>query len=126
MLVEHRVDDVHERLVRVEHSVPTGEEVPLEPALALVLRQHLHHPSSPGQMILGVAVEVVGVPLFRGHVIDRLEPVRRGLVRAEDPEVVGVESDHLGQVAAQLPGRLAEWQPTIGRRHGELGELWQT
>jgi hypothetical protein len=43
VLVEHRVDDVDERLVAVEEAVPAGEQVALEPALALVLAEHLHH-----------------------------------------------------------------------------------
>ena len=43
MLVEHRVDDVNEGLVRVKETVAAGEQVPLEPALALVLAQDLHH-----------------------------------------------------------------------------------
>jgi hypothetical protein len=38
-----RVDDVDERLVTVEEAVPAGQEVALEPALALVLGEHLHH-----------------------------------------------------------------------------------
>ena len=37
VLVEHRVDDVDERLVAVEEAVPAGEQVALEPALAQVL-----------------------------------------------------------------------------------------
>src|SRR5712671_635109 len=36
MLVDHRVDDVDERLVAVEQAVPPGEQVSLEPPLALV------------------------------------------------------------------------------------------
>ena len=43
VLVEHRVDDVDERLVAVEQPVPPGEQVALEPALALMLAEHLHH-----------------------------------------------------------------------------------
>ena len=42
VLVEHRVDDVRERLVGVEEPVPAGEEVALEPSEQRVLRQHLH------------------------------------------------------------------------------------
>ena len=40
MLIEHRVDDIDERLVGVEDPVPAREEVALEPALALVLAEH--------------------------------------------------------------------------------------
>jgi hypothetical protein len=37
VLVEHRVDDVDERLVAVEQAVAAGQQIPLQPALALVL-----------------------------------------------------------------------------------------
>src|SRR5260370_39338422 len=44
VLVEHRIDDVDERLVAVEKAMPTGKQVALEPALALMLAEHFHHP----------------------------------------------------------------------------------
>ena len=44
MLVEHRVDDVDERLVAGEHTVPAGEEIALEQPLADVFGQHLDDP----------------------------------------------------------------------------------
>jgi hypothetical protein len=47
VLVEHRIDDVDERLVAVEESVPPGEQVALKPPLALVLAEHFHH--APGE-----------------------------------------------------------------------------
>jgi len=40
VLVEHRIDDVDERLIAVEQSVPTGEQIAFEPPLALVLAEH--------------------------------------------------------------------------------------
>ena len=43
VLVEHRIDDVGERLVGVEEPVPAGEQIALQPAEQRVLRQHLHH-----------------------------------------------------------------------------------
>src|SRR6266436_1340619 len=43
VLVEHRIDDVNERLVAAEEAVAAGQQVSLEPALALVLAEHLHH-----------------------------------------------------------------------------------
>ena len=46
VLVEHRIDDVDERLVAVEEAVAAGEEVALEPALAEVLREDLHDPAA--------------------------------------------------------------------------------
>jgi hypothetical protein len=45
VLVEHRVDDVDERLVAVEQPVPARQQVTLEPALAEMLGQHLQHPA---------------------------------------------------------------------------------
>ena len=43
VLVDHRIDHVDECLVAVEESMPPGEQVALEPALALVLAEHFHH-----------------------------------------------------------------------------------
>lgn len=93
VLVEHRVDDVDERLVAVEHAVASGEEVPLEPSLALVLGEHLDDPARTGEVVVGVAGQVAGVPDLVGRVEDSLEAVGRGLVRTEDPEVVRVETE---------------------------------
>ena len=46
VLVEHRIDDVNEGLVAVEQPVPSGEQIALQPALALVLAEHrVQHPS---------------------------------------------------------------------------------
>ena len=52
VLVEHRVDDVDEGLVAVEQAVPAGQEVALEPALAEVLREDLHHAAVRGQALV--------------------------------------------------------------------------
>ena len=45
MLVEHRIDDMHERLVRGKEAVPTSENVALEPAFECVLAEHFHDPA---------------------------------------------------------------------------------
>src|SRR5690606_22660454 len=55
VLVEHRVDDVHERLVGVEEAVPPGEQVALEPPLALVLAQHLPDASGARKVLISRA-----------------------------------------------------------------------
>src|SRR6516164_9577008 len=39
VLVEHRIDDVDERLITREKAMAAGEQVALEPALALVLAE---------------------------------------------------------------------------------------
>jgi hypothetical protein len=53
VLVEHRVDDVDERLVAVEQPVAAGEQVALEPALAQVLAEHLQHAARAGPVVVG-------------------------------------------------------------------------
>ena len=55
VLVEHRVDDVDEGLVAVEHAVAAGEQVALQPALALVLGEHLHDPALRRLVLVGRA-----------------------------------------------------------------------
>ena len=114
VLVDHRVDDVDEGLVAVEQPVPPGQQVALEPALALVLGEHLHHPARAGQVLVDLGREELGVPLLGGHVEDGLQPVRRRLVGPEDAEVVRVEPHHVGQPPAQHPGGLRDRRPGAG------------
>ena len=90
VLVEHRVDDVDEGLVAVEEAVPSGEEVALEPALALVLGEHLQHAAVAGEVLVGR--QRLGVPRPVGRLEDRAEPVRVGLVRAEEAEAASRSS----------------------------------
>jgi len=45
VLVEHRIDDVDERLVTGEEPVPPVSRYPSEPALALMFAQHFHDPA---------------------------------------------------------------------------------
>ena len=85
MLVEHRIDDVDERLVAVEESMPPGEQVALEPALALVLAEHFHHAASGREKF--VVRHGRGVPLAFGDFKQRFQAVGERLVRAEDPEI---------------------------------------
>ena len=86
VLVEHRVDDVDERLVAVEQAVPAGQQVALEPALALMLGQHLHHPPVGREVV--VAGEHLGVPGAVRHLEHRAQPVRCRLVRSEQAEPI--------------------------------------
>ena len=48
VLVEHRVDDVDERLVAGEEAVPAGQQVSLQPALAGGARRGSPSPGRPG------------------------------------------------------------------------------
>src|SRR5438874_12776090 len=85
VLVEHRIDDMDERLVAVEQSVSSGEEVALEPALALMFAQHFHYTSGLRQIF--VVRKRRGVPLAVGRFEDRFQSVRNGLVGTEDAEI---------------------------------------
>src|SRR5450759_2346182 len=112
VLVEHRIDDVDERLVAVEQPVASGQEVALEPALALVLGEHLHDATGRCQVLVDRPYR--GVPLLVGHVQDRAQAVRGGLVGSEDPERLGVQLDDAAEPLAEHPGGLG---------HGGAGGL---
>ena len=88
MLIEHRIDDVDEGLVAGEQAVPAGEQVAFEPAFAQMLAQHLHDAAVDAE--IDVDVLDLGHPLLAGDFVDGLQPVRRGLVRAEEPEILPV------------------------------------
>ena len=107
VLVEHRVDDVDERLVAVEEAVPAGQQVALEPALAEVLAEHLHHAPVGREVV--VARLDLRHPGSVGLLEHGAEPVRGGLVGAEDAEVrrVLVAAHDVAQVGAEHARRLA-------------------
>ena len=65
MLVEHRVDDVGEGLVAVEEAVSPGQQVALEPALALVLAEHFHDPPGGREEFVGRQRGRVPLPFSR-------------------------------------------------------------
>ena len=87
VLVEHRVDDVDERLVAGEEAVPAGEQIALEPALALVLAEHLHDPAVRSEVI--VLRLRLRHPRAVGHLEHVLPAIRVALVGAEEAEVAG-------------------------------------
>ena len=77
----------------------TGEEIPLEPAFAQMLRENLHHPT------VGREVIVAGQPLGHPGAVrcfeDGLQTVRCRLVGTHDAEPVGVGSHHVAQPRAE-------------------------
>src|SRR6476661_6044103 len=93
VLVEHRVDDVDERLVTVEETVPARQEIPPEPALAEVLRQDFHDPPVGSELLVGRLR--LRVPRAARDREDVVEPVRRGLVGTEQTERLAVAGDHV-------------------------------
>ena len=88
MLVEHGVHDMDERFITVEEPVSPGEEVPLEPSLAQMLREDLHDSPIRGQMV--VAWFDLGVKCPIGDLEHRAEPVRSRFIGTEQPECVRV------------------------------------
>ena len=123
VLVDHRVDDVDERLVAVEHPVPPGEQVALQPALAQVLRQHLHHPAVRGEVV--VPGDGLGVPGAVGRLEQRRQPVGRGLVGTHDPERAGVGAHHVAQVLPRHVGRRTGPGARVRDVDGVVAELRQ-
>ncbi len=58
MLVEHRIDHMHERFVSREKSVTAREHIPFKPTFQRVLAEHLHHASVNTKL---AAVQVLGL-----------------------------------------------------------------
>ena len=102
VLVEHRVDDVDERLVAVEQSVPAGEQIAFEPAFALMFAQHFHDATVQGEELIVVLLS--GIPLPVGHLKHGAQAVGERFVGAEDAEValLPVELGHIAQEHAEF------------------------
>ena len=123
MLIEHRVDDVDERLVAVEEPVTAGQQVALEPALALMLGQHFHH--APLRCEVIVAGDDLSVPGTVSNLKHRPQPVRGGLVGTEEAEPVRVAGDHVAQEETEHTGRLAEGRARPRRLDCVVAEVGQ-
>ena len=123
MLVEHRVDDVNERFVAVEQTVSPGQQVTLQPALAEVLAQHLHHPAIRREVVVGW--QDLGEPIAIGDVEHGAQPVRCGFIRPHQPEVAGVAVDHVSEERPEHLGRLIKCRPglvDLDRKRAEVGQ----
>ena len=124
VLVEHRVDHVHEGFVGREEAVATGEQVALEPALERVLGEHFHDPAVRREFAaVGVHRQVVGEPGLLARLVDGIELVRGRLVRAEHAEVVGVELEDVAQELAELARVLDLGHAGLLHRHGVVAEI---
>ncbi|MPM53116.1 hypothetical protein SDC9_99880 [bioreactor metagenome] len=104
LLHRHGRRDHAECLVGREHAVPSGQRVAVQPAVTVVLREHLHHPALSAQLHIkntGVLGECAV-----GDLEDRTQPVRIGLVRTEQPEVGWVLRVDVTHELTELTGRL--------------------
>ena len=105
--------------------MPAGEQIALEPALAEMLAQHLHHAAVLGEM------NVIGLDAFHpdalGHLEHGIEPVRGGLVRSHDAEIprLRVELDDVAQEFSELARGLADRAAGAGHVDGILAEIRQ-
>ena len=91
VLVEHRIDHVHEGFVGGEEAVAAGENVAFEPAFKRVLAEHLHDASRDVELAaVGIFRLVFGKPCLLRSGVDRREPVGGCFVRAKDPEAAHV------------------------------------
>ena len=79
-----------------------AQQVALQPALAVVLGEHLHHPSLRGDvLVLGAGVHQAAVLDLE----DGAEPVGVGLVGAEEAERLRVGHVEVAQQLAEAAGR---------------------
>src|ERR1700730_698019 len=111
VLVEHGVDDVNEGFVAREQAVAAGEEIALEPALAHVLAEDLHHPAVGGEMF--VDGEGRSLPGFAGDFEDGVQAVGRGFVGAEEAKIsrAQVAFHDVAQKAAKNAGGFGDRLP---------------
>src|SRR5208283_1475846 len=102
MLAEHRIYNANEGLIAVEHPVSSGEQITLQPTLALVFTEHRIQHESGGREEF-IILYRSGVPLTIGYFKDRPKEIRERLIRTEDPEIslILIQFDHVTEVLAQ-------------------------
>ena len=123
VLIEHRIDDVDEGFVAREEPVPAGQQVSLQPALALVLAEHLHHPAVRREVVV-FRVDVGHVAAV-GHLKHVLPAVRVVLVGAEQAQVLAVQVllHDVPEKPAHLAGRFGVDCPRAGHFDGIVAEV---
>ena len=124
VLVEHRIDDMDECLVAVEQAVPAGQRVALEPALAEVFAQHLHHPAIGREVIIDG--ERLRHPGPVGHVEDGAESIGDRFIRSHQAEVPGIVGDDVTQIPAQDLRRLVKRRSGLFDLDGIIAKVRQT
>ena len=76
---------MNERLVAIKQPVPARKQVSFEPAFTLMLAQHLHHLAIAREEL--IALERPRLPLPVRDFKNDVQPVGKGLVRTEYPEI---------------------------------------
>ena len=116
VLAEHRINNTNEGLVAVEQPVPAGQQIALQPTLALVLAEHRIQHTSGGREKF-IILYFPRVPLTIGRFKDRAQQIRKRLIGTEDAEVtlILIQLGHVTQELAQHERILAVHG--AGRRH---------
>src|SRR5207245_6940600 len=104
MLVEHRVNHVHERFIGGQKAVSSRQQVTLQHSFHGVFAQHLHDSAVGGKLAaVHVVREKLLDPEFLADRVNGIELVGSGFIRAEDPKVFHVQLHHVSQESAQGP-----------------------
>ena len=123
MLIEHRTDDVDERLITRKEAVSSGQQVALKPTLAHVLAQHFHDAAVGAE--IGIDRLDIGHPFLPGDFVNRFQPVRCGLVRAKQPKILlaEIELHHITQKRSEHPRCFGPHAAGYRHRHGVVVEV---
>src|SRR5208282_2038550 len=127
MLVKHRIDDVYERLIAVEQTVPATQDITLQPPFDGMLAQHLHHASIRRELAaVSVLWEILCQPDLLGDLVNSFESVGLGFIWPEDAKAVHVPPHHFPQEIAErrdVPGQSCAGFFDFDRRVPKIGEL---
>ena len=125
VLVEHRIDDVHEGFVRREHTVTTREQIALQPTLQGGLAQDLHDTAL--RTLVLVCWQSSRHPHAVAHGEHRSQTVGLELVWGQDAEVapVRIERHRIAQERAQNTRGLRGTYGRLGHRHRICLKIWQ-
>jgi hypothetical protein len=126
VLVDHRVDDVHEWLVAVEKSMATREDVAFKPTLHGVLRQHLHDSALRAEVSTILVLWQVSVhPDLLSSLVDLAELVALRLIRAHDAERLLVVADDRVEEFGELAHAWSGGDARLVDLHCEFAEVLQ-
>jgi hypothetical protein len=114
MLAEHRIDDTDEGFVAVEEAMAPGQQVPLEPSLALVFTEHGVEDAPAGSQKF-IVLYSSSVPLAIRDFKNGAQEIGQGLVGTEKAEIT-LDLIELGDVSQELTQDLR-----ILRRDGARG-----
>ena len=93
-----------ERLVAVEQPMPPGEQITLQPTLALVLAEHLHYPAIGRKEF--IVLDRLSFPLPIGNLKNGVQSIGERFIGTKNPEVplVLVKLNHVAQEFSEHVG----------------------